>query len=79
MENSAINLYEEFAKYMPYLGDKAHKRKLLEDQAGVNAGAQGSGEFKGSFEYFFNFIGSQKFQRDSAGKMKVAGKMDSGH
>ncbi|CAN7059300.1 unnamed protein product [Brassica rapa subsp. trilocularis] len=73
------NLYEEFAKYMPYLGGKDHGRKLLEDQAGVNAGAQGSGEFKGSFEYFFNFIGGEKFQRDFAGKMKVAGKMDSGH
>lgn len=37
---------------MFYFGDKVYKRKLLE--------VQGSGEFKGLFEDFFNFIGGEK-------------------
>ncbi|KAJ0255122.1 Uncharacterized protein HA466_0099260 [Hirschfeldia incana] len=69
------NLYEEFAKYTSYLGGKHHGRKLLEDQAGDKDGAQGSGEFKGSFESFFRYFnGNEKVQMDAAGKMKVAGK-----
>ncbi|CAH8391980.1 unnamed protein product [Eruca vesicaria subsp. sativa] len=67
------NLYEKFAKYMPYLRGKDNGRKLREDQAGVNNGAQSSGEFKGLFKDFFNFNSGEKVQMDAAGKMKVSG------
>ncbi|CAH8391972.1 unnamed protein product [Eruca vesicaria subsp. sativa] len=68
------NLYEKFAKYIPYLNGKDHGRKLLENKAGANAEAQSSGEFKGLFKYLFNFNGGEKVRMGAARQIKVAGK-----
>lgn len=82
------NLYEQFSKYVTYLGDKAHGRKLLaEGQAGLNTGVQSGGKVDNLYEEFSKYISylgdkahERKLLEDQAGAetgAKAGGKVNS--